>query len=178
MTNDIQVVARFKGGDPVNPRFTKTASLKELMLEVMKALPVDMVYMVLPHQDGKGYSLRELGVLTADIADEIAPLESQDLIPDVAQPAPIAPSNVAQSEASAPSGATPQDASLQVDPHIAYQVSVAASREEPLTKKPRKKKASPDSLPSVRSRGGEVVVTSITPGTPEQIAAASHFKGF
>lgn len=178
MTNDIQVVARFKGGDPVNPRFTKTASLKELMLEVMKALPVDMVYMVLPHQDGKGYSLRELGVLTADIADEIAPLESQDIIPEVArrqQDVARRQQDVAQVTHFLPE----DDTTPQVDPLLAPQVAApTVSNVEQVAKKPRKKKSAPDSLPSVTSNGGRVEVTSITPGTPEQIAAASHFKGF
>jgi hypothetical protein len=125
------------------------------MLEVMKSLPVDMVYMVLPHQDGRGYSLRELGILTADIADEIAPLESKDIIPDV-PPAP------------------------QVTPTVAPQVETqpTVSNSEQVAKKKPRKKSSSDPLPTVVSKGGEVVVTSIVPGTPEQIAAASHFKGF
>lgn len=79
----LQVIARFKSDDASNPRFTKTTTIEELMVEAMKTLPIDMIYLVTPDQDGRGYSLRELGLLTIDIA---TPAGEQINLPQVAQP--------------------------------------------------------------------------------------------
>jgi len=66
---DVNVVARFKGSSENGPRFTKTATLEELLTEVAKAIPVDMLYIVTPYPSGGGYSLHEIGLLTLDIRD-------------------------------------------------------------------------------------------------------------
>lgn len=79
----LQVVARFKSDDAANPRFTKTTTIEELMVETMKTLPIDMIYLVTPDQDGRGYSLRELGLITIDIATP-----SGDQLPNI-RPEPI-----------------------------------------------------------------------------------------
>lgn len=66
MTKQHQVVARFKSPDS-SPRFTKSCNIDELMARLMQELPVDALYMVIPHDDGLGYNLRELGYLSLNV---------------------------------------------------------------------------------------------------------------
>jgi hypothetical protein len=84
----IQIVARFKDSEPDNPRFTKTTTLEELFKEALKSLPVDLIYYILPHQDGLGYTLKEAGVLTLNIETDLG--KSNPATPTLA-PAPIVP---------------------------------------------------------------------------------------
>lgn len=65
--NETQIVGRFKDSPEGQPRFTRVGSPQELMVALMKTLPVDMIYVVVPHEDARGYSLREAGVLVLDV---------------------------------------------------------------------------------------------------------------
>lgn len=94
MTNPVQVVARFKGGDPLNPRFTKTSTVEELFKAVKEALPVDKVFYILPHADGLGYHLREVGEMTVDILQ----LDMSAKEVDSSPASPLAPSPQVESE--------------------------------------------------------------------------------
>ena len=73
MTEQLQIVARYRGTE-TNPKFTKTTTIPELMSEIAKALPVDLIYFVLPHLDGQGYSLRQAGILVPHL---VAPGEAE-----------------------------------------------------------------------------------------------------
>lgn len=61
MTDQPQFTARLRSGE-----FTRSTSAANLFSSLQQLLPVDKIYMVLPHPDGKGYELLEAGTLTVD----------------------------------------------------------------------------------------------------------------
>lgn len=68
MTDQL-VVARYRGTQNA-PKFTRPSTVDELLKEVVERIPVDLVYFLVPHPDGKGYSFREAGLVTLDILSE------------------------------------------------------------------------------------------------------------
>lgn len=105
-TNDSPLVmARFKTGhnSPSNlPRFTRAATIEELMMEVMKSLPVDLVYMMTPDKDGRGYGIREVGVITVDIVPVEHVATAQEVTTSQEPGSPAAPTPLVKEEAPAP----------------------------------------------------------------------------
>lgn len=179
---DLPVVARVKGEGPV--QFTKSCTAQELLTKCIAALPVDLVYFVVPHSDGKGYSLREAGLLTLDLQ----PVEHQT------QPAPLeppSPQTVATYKWEAP---TPQETTqfqtyqFDLDNPIKPQPQSVLLKErgleqptpKPIKKKRTKKRPEPsdDDLPHPTSQGSTVKVTRISTATKaEQEAAGKNFSG-
>lgn len=74
MTTQVKLVARFKDSTPESPRFTQTGTIEELIRHVNERLPVDVVYVVEPHADGLGFSLREAGTLIVTISPTPQPV--------------------------------------------------------------------------------------------------------
>ena len=72
------VAARFKDSDPTSPRITATCDIGTLIRSLMEKLPVDVLYAVDAHEDGKGFSLREIGVVTISVTpfDELEQAQS------------------------------------------------------------------------------------------------------
>lgn len=165
---DQLVVARYKG--ETSPRFTKSCTIQELLVGLVERLPVDMIYFVVPHPDGKGYSLREAGLITLDLQ----PAESQSL--PVQQPPP--PSSI---PALTPAHTLPftfSDESLNF-PRPKSQAELLAERglEQPSSKPKRTRKRKPttdENLPHPVSNSTRRV-TSISTATPAEAEAASHF---
>lgn len=67
MSDQPLVVARIRGSTDEAPRFTRSATIEELLANVEAHLPVDKVYILQPHPDGNGYSFREAGLIVLDI---------------------------------------------------------------------------------------------------------------
>lgn len=65
MTEKLMVIGRRKTSSDQEPSFTKTMPIDEMVAELNKTLPIDMLFFVVPHSDGKGYELREAGIVTA-----------------------------------------------------------------------------------------------------------------
>lgn len=68
------VVARIKTNDPSEtPKFTKAMPIESLLLELVKTIPVDKVYVMVEDEDGEGFRLREMGSVYLDIVtkDEV-----------------------------------------------------------------------------------------------------------
>lgn len=78
------VVARFKPVEGQPLRFTASASPEELLASLEAKLPVDLIYGLIPFPDGKGYSLRELGLVALTVNSDVLPERA-------AAPAPQAP---------------------------------------------------------------------------------------
>ncbi len=96
MTNpdQLQVVASLKRGG-----FTKSGTIDEVLKAIEDILPVQQIFFVLPHPDGKGYSLREAGKLVLDIqasADVEAVVPQEVLTASPTPPAPPTPISAPQ----------------------------------------------------------------------------------
>lgn len=61
MTDQPQFTARLRSGE-----FTRSTTAANLFSSLQQLLPVDKIYMLIPHPDGKGYELLEAGTLTVD----------------------------------------------------------------------------------------------------------------
>ena len=231
---DHLVVARLKTGG-----FSRSGTPEEVFASLQKLLPVDKLYFLVPHPDGKGYELREVGNVVVDFRanDELSTQETvqsnvsasqpptstpeiravrpvidpgqpiaQDPTPPLTQAADFrmaAPETgfkfdkpKSQSEALAERGI--QDRAMKMhtpvieeptqDESVGRTVKAKKAKSQKKGKKTASAKAqeaellSDDwdkGLPSTRVSGpGAVQVRSITTATPEEAAAASHFKGF
>lgn len=198
MTNDL-VAGRLKGGDPLNPTFTKTVTLAELLLSITQRLPVDTIYYMVPHEDGRGYSMRECGTVVIDIIPSDEGTTSREAtkspkrpiaeLPDatVANPSP-------QAADTAPTGhfepMNERDDLSIAPPKSQAQLLAERGLEQPLpSPKPKRKSknkcksaAKSDSsleikdedLPNPVSRSSRKV-SSIRQATPQEAAAASKF---
>ena len=84
--SDQLVVARFKNGG-----FTRTGTIQEVLSQLCQFIPVDAIYFLIPHPDGKGYSFREAGTVTLDIQEssQVESAANQEMVPP--SPAPPAP---------------------------------------------------------------------------------------
>lgn len=197
-------MARFKGDGPL--RFTRSSTAEQLTAELVKAIPVDMVYCVVPNPDGSGYSLREVGPVTLDILPS-----SPNLVMPHTPPAFTAvegdredndPQRLASSPPSQPAtfvSHIPPVVSHQVDkdpfesdqPYrfpVKSQAELLAERgivetpparsvATPAKKRSRKAKPAPlDAAPRKVISNSTRQVTGFTTATPAEAAAASNIR--
>jgi hypothetical protein len=169
----------------------------------MKQLPIDLVYIVVPHQDGRGYSLREAGVVTVNLLGTDVDLQ---VMPEPEQ-RPIESAPLAS--AHEPSEVANQTHVDQMEMFPEFQFATPKSQAELLrergleqaptqtkgggAKKPRKARAQGrtasedkisddpndtswlEGLPAPTRAKGSVKINSIRTATPVEAEAASHF---
>lgn len=200
-TNLPLVMGRIRGSDPKSPRFTASTTHQDLMAKLAEQLPVDLIYFVVPHPDGKGFSLREAGQVVLDIQvspDLDMPLETVTPKP-LQPPAPPAPTELAPTVAEI-GQQLPQDyvfgvqAPNEPDPfkfeRPRSQAELLKERgiEQPKVNLAPKKKTRgksrakalddipDDQLPNPVSLGGRVQTNHISTATQAEQAAASKFN--
>ena len=178
MTN--LVVARFKGAPNETPRFTRTATIDELMKEVAASIPVDMIYFVVPHPDGKGFSLREAGLVILDVLQQDEVKTPQPLVPPalevVHQNGLISQDTRTMAPEIYPMGSNGLDFKPKSQSELLAERGLEqAPKSRKKSGKAPKRQREDLPLPTTISKGGIVKTTGFRTATPAEAAAASQF---
>jgi len=165
--NELLVMARYRDTSQ-GVKFSGAMPLRELMSRMISFLPCDSLFVLVPDSDGKGYSLREVGLLTLSVGQPV----------DVALPSVAAP------ELHSPPILLPIDKQSEIKlTSLVAQKEPAPKRSKAIkpNKKAKKKETKPEDrwlegVPSPTATKGEVKITSIRQATQAEQMAASRIK--
>lgn len=177
----IKVMGRLRDPSDSDPKFTQACHPDELLAELAKRIPVDLVYAMIPHDDGLGYSLREVGQIVFDIHYVNEPQPRVTPLPSFSHPSQAQTRNdTSQPLIMEP---IPREEDLFRVPPPKSQAELLAEAgiverkvnlAPPKSKKKVKSQEEDDTnLPHTRSLGAKMVATGFSEATPAEAEAAS-----
>jgi hypothetical protein len=125
---DTMVIPRLKEGGQLSRQYR----LGELIQLVMERIPIDTVYAAIPHQDGYGFHVREIGVISVSIVPTNHEILKDKIDFNAPRPQPV--------EFVAPPTATHKDEPPIADEVLGNQVTpIAPEFNDPIPEEPVKR---------------------------------------